>query len=185
MSRGGDHAQVVHGTEERVEHMPRIAYTCLIFAVILTGCGAAGTPSPSGQADLQRMADLYAIDQIEVNWHKAASAQDLDLMMSLWADDATFTIGGQTYTGKDQIRTFFATKAAPFKPENHWVSDTPAYKIQATVDGDKGTLYFECHYIDATTKMVVNVVGANQNVERVNGTWVIASSTGASPILGE
>jgi uncharacterized protein (TIGR02246 family) len=165
--------------------MPRIAYMCLIFAVVLTGCAATGSPSPSGQADLQRMADLYAIDQIEVNWHKAASTQDLDLMMSLWADDATFTIGGQTYSGKDEIRTFFATKAAPFKPENHWVSDTPAYKIQATVDGDKGTLYFECDYIDATTKLVVNVVGANQNVERVNGKWVIASSIGASPILGE
>jgi ketosteroid isomerase-like protein len=185
MSRGGNHAHVAHETEERVERMPRIAYACLIFAVALAGCGATGSPSPSGQADLQRMADLYAIDQIEVNWHKAASTHDLDLMMSLWAADATFTIGGQTYTGTDQIRTFFATKAAPFKPENNWVSDTPAYKIQATVDGDKGTLYFECHYIDPTTKLVVNVVGANQNVERVQGKWVIASSIGASPILGE
>ena len=33
-------------------------------------------------------------------------------------------------------------------PQNHWQADTPSYKIKATVNGDKGTLYFECHYID-------------------------------------
>jgi hypothetical protein len=119
-----------------------------------------------------------------VKWHKAASSKDLNLMLSLWADDAVFTIGGQTYVGKDQIRTFFATKSAPFQPGNTWVSDTPAYKIQATVNGDKGTLYFECDYIEAATKTVKNVVSANQDVARINGTWVITRSTGATATLG-
>ena len=108
----------------------------------------------------------YAIDQIEADWHKAASTKDVDLMMSLWADDATFTIGTRTLAGKDQLREFFTNEAAPFKPENHWVSDTPAYKIRATVDGDKGTLYFECHYIDVDTGKVASVVGADQKVAR-------------------
>ena len=26
---------------------------------------------------------------------------------------------------------------------------TPAYKVEITVNGDRGTLYFECHYVDA------------------------------------
>jgi uncharacterized protein (TIGR02246 family) len=165
--------------------MVRIAVMGLAIAASLAACASGNQASTGAQAELQREADLYAIDQIEVTWHKAASTQDLDLMMSLWAEDATFTIGGQTYTGKDQIRTFFRTKAAPFKPENHWVSDTPAYRIQTTVEGNKGTLYFECDYINATTKTVVNVVGANQEVARINGKWVITSSIGASPQLGQ
>jgi ketosteroid isomerase-like protein len=163
----------------------RVALIVLLgIGVALAGCAGGAGATSSAQAELQRQADLYAIDQIEVNWHKAASTKDLNLMMSLWADNATFTLGGQTYTGKGQIRTFFETKAAPFKSENTWVSDTPAYKIQTTVNGDKGTLAFECDYIDAATQTVKSVVGANQDVERINGKWVITRSTGTSPILG-
>ena len=119
-----------------------------------------------------------------MNFHKAASTHDLDLMMSLYADDAVATIGGQTYTGKDQIRNLFATKAAPFKAENHWVSDTPAYKLKATVDGNSGTLFFECHYIDVNNKTVVVVVGADQQVSRIGGKWLITEMTSTSPTLG-
>jgi uncharacterized protein (TIGR02246 family) len=145
---------------------------------------ACGSPSPSASpSDVQRQADLYAINQIEVKWHQAASRKDLDLMMSLWADNATFTTASQTYSGKDQIRQFF-TGAAPFKPENKWVSDTPAYKSRATVDGDKGTLYFQCDYIDVDTKLVKISVGADQQVARINGTWLITSGVSATPSLG-
>ena len=128
------------------------------LAATLAACSSAGSSagsSASPASDQQHQADLYGIEQIEVNWHKASSTKDLDLMMSQWADNATFTIGTQTYTGKDQIRNFFVSTAAPFKAGNTWVSDTPAYKIVATVDGDKGTLYFECHYVDPKTGKVV------------------------------
>ena len=150
----------------------------MAFAVIVAGCGGtAGT----AQADLQKQADLYAIEQIEVTWHRAASTHDVELMMSLWADDATFTVGTRQLTGKEQIRTFFATEAAPFQAENNWISETPAYKIRATVDGDKGTLYFECHYVDVETRAVVAVVGSDQEVERISGTWLITESVAATP----
>ena len=39
-------------------------------------------------------------------------------------------------------------------PQHHWESDTPSYKIRTTVNGDKATLYFECHYIDVKTGKV-------------------------------
>ena len=154
----------------------------LTFSVSLAACASSGA-SASPSTDIQKQADLYAINQIEVNWHKAASTKDLDLMMTLWADNATFTTASQTYSGKDQIRQFF-TQAAPFKPENHWVSDTPAYKSRTTVDGDKGTLYFQCDYIDVATKAVKVVVSADQQVARVNGHWVITSAISATPGLG-
>ena len=61
-------------------------------------------------------------------------------MMTIWAPSATFTQGpGQTMVGTEEIRrAWLATK--PFDPTTHWVSETPAYKVRATVNGDKGTL---------------------------------------------
>ena len=152
------------------------------IVVFVAACGGSATGGAS--ADVQRQADLYAINQIEVKWHQAASRKDVDLMMTIWAPNASFTTAGKTYTGADQIRQFFATQAAPFKKENNWVSDTPAYKSRVTIDGDKGTLYFECDYIDIDSRQVKVVVSADQNVAKINGTWVITSAVSATPDLG-
>ena len=154
----------------------------LVLTLSLTACGGSSQNSASNQT-VQRDADFYAIDQIERVWHKASSTKNVDLMMTLWAPDATFDNGTATLTGKAEIRKFFETKAAPFQPVNHWLSDTPAYKIRTTVNGDKGTLYFECHYIDTKTQKVAAVVGADQNVQKINGKWLIVSSAAATPIL--
>jgi ketosteroid isomerase-like protein len=162
--------------------MARFLGGCLVLAAMLSACGGSSSTA-SATAELQKQVDLYNIDQIEVTFHKAASTHDVDMMMSLWADDAVATIGGQTYSGKDEIRNLFANKAAPFKPENHWLSDTPAYKLKSTVTGDVGTLYFECHYIDVQNKVVVVAVGAQQQVARIGGKWLIKEMTSTSPTL--
>ena len=159
--------------------MQRIAAVGLVLVVLLTACGSK-KPSAQSQA-VQKNAEHYEIDQIERTWHRASSRQDVDLMMTLWAPDATLSVGTDTYSGKAaQIRKFFET-AGPFKPGNHWVSETPAYKIRITASGDKGTLYFECHYVDPKTQKVVSVVGADQNVQRIGGKWLITSSV-ATPV---
>jgi hypothetical protein len=152
------------------------------LAVALAACGGSSKNSAS-DATTQRDADYYAIDQIEKVWHQAASTHNVSEMMSIWAPNATFNIGTETLSGAKQIRNFFATKAAPFQPQNDWVSDTPAYKIRITVNGDKGTLYFECHYIDVKTKKVAVVVGADQNVQKINGKWLITNAAAATPSL--
>jgi hypothetical protein len=151
------------------------------LAILVAGCG--GSSASSSELDAQHEADLYHVTQIERNWHKATSTQDIDLMMSLWAPDATFTVAsGETLTGTDAIRGFWL-KTAVFQPENLWVSETPAYKLRATVNGDKGTLYFECHYVDPETAMVVAVTAADQQVARINGEWLITNNVGAAPLL--
>jgi len=94
-----------------------------------------------------------------------------------------FNIGTKTLSGKAQIRHFFATENKAFMPQNHWESDTPSYKIKTTVHGDKGTLYFECHYVDVKTGKVVSVVGVDHNVQKINGKWLIVDSAGATPVL--
>jgi uncharacterized protein (TIGR02246 family) len=161
---------------------PALAALGAAVSLLLAACGGSSHAAAS-TASLQKQADMLAIDQIERTWHRAASTHDVDLMMSLWAPDATFNIGTQTLTGKSQIRNFFEHTAAPFQPQNHWISDTPSYKIRVTVNGDKGTLYFECDYVDATTNKVVSAVAADQNVQKVNGKWLITSSAGATPSL--
>ena len=152
----------------------------LTLAVSPVACSSSGGQS-AAQRQAQHQADLYAIDQIEKTWHKAASRHDVNLMMTLWAPDATFNIGTETLSGQAQIRSFFTHKAGPFKAKNHWVSDTPAYKVRITASGNKGTLYFECDYVDVKTRYVVSVVAADQNVEKINGKWLITSAAASAP----
>lgn len=149
--------------------------------LLLAGCGGSSSATLSSQ-ELQRQADMNAIDQIEKTWHRAASTQDVDLMMSVWAPDATFTVGGAPYVGSAQIRQFFSQQKA-FQPGSRLVSDTPAYKIRITSNGDKGTLYFECDYVDVVTGKVVNVVAADQDVQKIDGKWLITSSAAAPTTL--
>ncbi len=67
-----------------------------VVVVLLVACGNSSASSRSEQA-MQRQADLYTIDQIERNFHRATSKHDIELMMSLWAPNATFTTEpGQT-----------------------------------------------------------------------------------------
>ena len=163
--------------------MRKLVAGAALAAVVVSaaGCGGSGKTSGADQTRA-REAALYEIDQLEKTWHKAASTHDLDLMMTIWAPHATFTYGGETYSGKATIRKLLAN-AGPFQPANHWISDTPAYKIRTTVSGDKGTLYFECHYVDMKTKTVAAVVGADEDVQEIGGKWLITSSVAASPTL--
>ena len=153
-----------------------------VAVAALAGCGGSGKTSASDQAT-QKDAALYQIDQIERTFHRATSTHNLDLMMSLWAPGAVFNIDQQTLTGKNQIRHWFATESKAFMPSHHWESDTPSYKIKATVNGDKGTLYFECHYVDVRTGKVMAVVGVDHTVQKINGKWLIVDSAGATPVL--
>ena len=50
--------------------------------------------------------------------------------------------------------------------------------------GERGTLYFECDYIDLKTRKVASVVGADQIVQKIKGKWLITSSAAATPALG-
>ena len=107
-------------------------------------------------------------------------------MMSLWAPNATLTVGpGQTLTGRSEIRRFWLTKAVVFKPENTWLSDTPAYKIDITVNGDRGTLSFRVplHRSEDRTRSR-SITRADQEVARIDGKWLITSMVGGTAPLG-
>ena len=129
--------------------------------------------------------DIVQIYELQASFHRAASAKDLNLMMSLWAEDATFTIGGQTSRGKSQIRAWFANVAGSFRPQNRWVSLTPSQKIRISVQGDRATLYFECHYVDAKTGEMKSQIAADTTLVRSNGKWLITDLKAGSARLAQ
>ena len=152
------------------------------LVVALSACGGSGGSSASEQAQ-QRQLDVYAISQIERQFHESTSKKDIDEMMSLWTANATFTYGpGQTATGAEQIRqTWLNSKS--FQAATHWVSDHPAYKLRVTVNGDRGTLHFECHFIDFDTKEVAAVTAGDFDVARIDGRWLITKMVGSTAEL--
>lgn len=153
-----------------------------VLVISLAACGGSSADSTSEQ-DTQRQADLYAIGEIQKTFHKALSTKDIELMMSVWAPNATMTVGsGVTYAGTQKIRDNWLN-STPFKPTTHWVSESPVYKTRATANGDKGTLFFECHMIDAKTHKAIVLSGADTQVARIDGRWLITSFVGATGTL--
>jgi ketosteroid isomerase-like protein len=124
---------------------------------------------------------MWEIDQIERTFHEATTTKDIDLMLSLWAPNATLTVGpGRTATGIDEIRQFWLEKSTAFMPVTHWVSDHPAYKLEITLAGDRGTLHFECHYIDYDSEKLALATVADLDVARIDGRWLITNLVAGS-----
>jgi len=152
------------------------------LVVALSGCGA--TSAASGEAEAsQRRVDLYEISLLERSFHEAISKKNIDQLVSLFAPHATGTFGpGKTVTGTKQIRQVWL-KSKAFKPATHWLSDHPAYKLKVTVDGDRGTLHFECHFIDVETGKVAAVTAGNLDVARIDRGWRITNFVGSTSAL--
>jgi hypothetical protein len=144
----------------------------LLSAVLVAGVLVAASAAALADANVS-LADFARLHQVEITFHKAASTQDVDLMMSLFAKDATLTYAGKTYAGADQIRTFFSTVAKPFQPGNHWAAYTPAYRIRLGVDGDHATLYFECLYVDMATGTIMAHTNSDDTLIRSGDHFLI------------
>ena len=91
------------------------------------------------------MAKIY---QLQAAFHQGKTTKDVDLMMSLWADDATFTNENTNpatlYTGSDSIRSFWQGSGSF---THHRFSLVPSYKTTIQVHGSEAFFYFECHDI--------------------------------------
>jgi ketosteroid isomerase-like protein len=155
----------------------------VVFVGVLAACGGSSSASDT-QERLQQKADYWDIDQIEKDFHEATTRKNIDLMMSLWSKNATLTVGpSMTAAGKKEIRQFWLEESVAFHEDKHWISDHPAYKVEITVNGDRGTLHFECHYVDADTETMVLVTAADLDVARINGSWLITNMVAGSTEL--
>jgi ketosteroid isomerase-like protein len=130
----------------------------------------------------EQIGEIY---ELQAAFHRAKTTQDLDLMMSLWADDATFvnTMTATTYSGSSQIRSFWQGSGSF---THHRFSLVPSYKTTIQVDGDQAFLYFECHDVgnfatgqfdDPTVKTIVNDTYLAGTLRNVHGNWQFWSMT--------
>jgi ketosteroid isomerase-like protein len=151
----------------------------LLFGMALTG-PALAQPAPrnsncSANANITEAAqDYMQMHQIEANFHQAATDHNMDLMMSLFAKDATLVAFGKTYAGADQIRRFWQS-SGPFT--HHWVGYTPAFRIAYKLAGSTGHLYFECLYVDDQDNKVTTHADLNAVVVLRNGKWLLHDLT--------
>ena len=153
-----------------------------LISFVLVACG--GSTADSAGAEARRAQDMWEIDQIEKNFHQSTSEKDIELMLSLYAPNATFTVGGGlTAVGVDEIGEFWTEKSPAFDPANNWISDHPAYKMEISVNGDRGTLHFECHFVDAETGKVAAVTAGDADVARIEGHWLITNFVGGTTEL--
>jgi ketosteroid isomerase-like protein len=172
------------GTGRRLTRMRKLLIRGALGALVvaLSACGGSSGTSEKEEA-VQRQADLFEISQIERSFHEAISKKDIDKLVSLFAPNATGTFGpGKTVAGREQIRQVWLNSVG-WKPETHWLSDHPAYKLKVTVDGDRGTLHFECHYIDVDTGKVAALTAGNLDIARIDGRWLITNFVGSTAEL--
>ena len=159
------------------------------LAVTAVGAGALALPSLA-RADVSHGSEqIGEIYELQAAFHRAKTTQDLDLMMSLWADDATFlnTSTGKRYGvgGSDTIRSFWQGSGSF---THHRFSLVPSYKTTIEVNGNEAFLYFECHDIgDFSTpifendpnhpKTIVNDTYLAGTLRNIQGNWVFWNMT--------
>lgn len=131
------------------------------------------------QSDRTLPADILAVRNIEATFHTAGSVlpnKDIDLMMSLYAEDAVLTDTAhqnKLYRGKEQVRSYWADISGPFRPEHHWIGYTFVPRIRSHVTGDRATLYFECLWMDVDSNAIGAHTFAAMDAARVNGHWLV------------
>jgi ketosteroid isomerase-like protein len=166
-----------------------VGITLVVAAVTATTVVATGGAASAGPAHRGQGAAVAEIHILQATFHHAVSGGGhIDELMSLWADDATFTVGGNTLVGKDAIRTFFLNTAPSFQHPT-WVSLSPSWKTEIHVHGNRAHIYFECHFADLATGALVAPAPAyaggtfDGTATRTNGRWLFQDVTaGTAPL---
>lgn len=148
---------------------------------IVLGLLVAMPALAASQGDRGPPADVLSVRNVEVTFHTAGSVlpeKNLDLMMSIYADDAILTDtahDNKVYQGKSEVRRYWADVSGPFRPEHHWIGYTPAMRMHAEVEGNKATLYFECLWMDVDNNMVGAHSFSDMKLARMHGHWLVKS----------
>jgi ketosteroid isomerase-like protein len=139
--------------------------------------GAAALALPAlARADGPESVQVAEIYQLQAAFHRAKSHQDIDLMMSLWANDGTVTFGSAVFDGIEAIQAFFLSSGS-WKHQR--ASLVPSFKDEIQVRGDTAFLYFECHDVALTDEsptapagtLVTHLFNAG-SVRNVGGNWL-------------
>jgi ketosteroid isomerase-like protein len=163
------------------------------LAVTAVGAGALALPGLARADVSHRSEQIGGIYELQAAFHRAKTTQDLDLMMSLWADDATLTNKNTNpatvYPGSDSIRSFWQGSGSFM---HHRFSLVPSYKTTIEVNGNEAFLYFECHDVgnfniasgkfedDPTEKTIINDSYLAGTLRNIQGKWLFWNMTAGS-----
>lgn len=161
------------------------AVAALVAVAWLVGASVASPRqvNASEMSDGQPQSAIAQIYQLQANFHRAKTFRDIDLMMSLWAPDATLTQGSLVVQGTDALRAFWLSTGSFNTALNMRESLSPSFKIRIQPHGDTAYLYFECHDVDEVTGAFVSHLWLAGTVKHVDGEWLFWQMNGG-PIKG-
>ena len=148
-------------------------------ALVLPQFAFAQGPAGGVTGAESHIGEIY---QLQAAFHRAKTFQDIDLMASLWANDATLANQGDPnspYTGNAAIKAFFATSGSF---THRRLSFVPSFKTQINVghEGDHAWLYFECHDVadyDLPTRSIAADLFLAGIVRNTAGRWQFSQMT--------
>ncbi len=141
-----------------------------------TACFVA--PAHAGPAGNTQVAEL---DQLAADFHGALSyGGNIDAMMSLWADNCSFSLNGTAHVGKPAVQAAFQSSGYFL---NNWVSLAPEYKTQITIHGNTAEISTQCVAIDlnASPMVVKSVIQVNATCEKIKGKWLFTAMNNTTP----
>ena len=150
-------------------------YRTMAAAVGVGGVAVASLVPARAQVSGSATADVAHIYQLQAAFHRAKTAQDIELMLSLWDPKATLKIQGDPqspYVGTEQLRAFWLQPGS-FKTRRF--SLVPSFKTRVTVRDHEASLYFECHDVadyDQPTRNIINDTFLAGTLRNTGGKWV-------------
>ncbi len=161
-----------------------IAVLAALSIVALTTSGPVGSARAAVSPENTQLAEILLLqaafhETVSYNGDPEIRAQHLAELAQLWADDATLTAFGVTYTGKDAIMAFFSG-SGPLN--NNWASLAPSFRTEVEIHGDTAEYYFECYFVNAAGSIVV-ARSSGGTLIRVDGTWLFWQALLGVPTL--
>jgi hypothetical protein len=156
---------------------------CARISAVAAGASAMAIAKTLSAMELeggQASSDVAEIYRLQAAFHRAKTAQDIQLMMSLWDAQGRLEVVGDAkspYVGSERLQEFWANSGS-FK--NRRFSLVPSYKTQIEVQGEQGTIYFECHDVadyDQPIRNIINDTFLRGTVRKVGGKWKFAQMT--------
>jgi hypothetical protein len=120
-------------------------------------------------------ADIANIYQLQAAFHRAKTAQDIELMMSLWDSNGTLKVQGDPkspYVGAARLREFWLN-SGPFK--NRRFSLVPSFKTRISGRDTEASLYFERHDVadyDQPARNIISNTYLAGTLRNLSGKWV-------------
>jgi hypothetical protein len=160
---------------QEVNMKRRDFYRAMAAVVGVGGVAAANLLPAMAQVSGPATADVAQIYQLQAAFHRAKTAQDIELMMSLWDTNARLKLQGDLkspYVGMEQLRGYWLNSGS-FKTRRF--SLVPSFKTRIAVRDNEASLYFECHDVadyDQPTRNIINDTFLAGTLRNAGGKWV-------------